>query len=145
MLGRMRVRRWAEGEAEGYGWAGWLVARCQSCGFNGTTYTHQYTPADKHCNQDLEGWFHLNTPLHQAMWLGNFEVAQFLLDAGAKVYNAPGAPALHEALWYADHEEAICFLIEHGAGMETTTIKVHDRIEHTRLWRPLASSRGPSQ
>ena len=35
----------AEGEAEGCWWARWSVAISRSCRFNGTSYTHQYTPS----------------------------------------------------------------------------------------------------
>lgn len=74
-------------------------------------------PADDHA------WFHWNTPLHRALWLQQFDVARFLIRAGATVdsYNAVGRTALHEAVW--NHSaETVSFLIQYGANLETPTL-----------------------
>lgn len=73
--------------------------------------------------EEDEAWFHWSTPFHRAVWLRQFDIAEFLLEAGANVdiRNAFGRTALHEAV-DRGQPETILFLVKHRADLEAPTL-----------------------
>ncbi|KAJ4258107.1 hypothetical protein NW762_008247 [Fusarium torreyae] len=83
-------------------------------------------PTSGCCEPGLPSWWKAwclrNTPLHQALWLENLDLAKFLLDAGADVNirNAYGRTPIHEAVDFK-RRDVVAFLIKHGADANALT------------------------
>ncbi|KAH7118579.1 hypothetical protein B0J13DRAFT_458258 [Dactylonectria estremocensis] len=75
-------------------------------------------------NED-EAWFHWNTPLHRALWLGELDMAKELLQAGAdpNLLNAFGQTPLHEAVRWGRYD-IVAFLVQSGANLNIPSRKI---------------------
>lgn len=71
-----------------------------------------------------EAWFHWNTPLHRALWIGEVDLAKEIFQAGAdpNILNAFGQTPLHEAIRW-DRHDAVAFLIQSGAHLDLPSHK----------------------
>ena len=75
---------------------------------------------------DADAWPHYNTPLHRALWNGNFAFADVLLNYGADVdlCNAIGRTPLLEAVW-RQKRDAVRFLLQRNSNVNIPSTETH--------------------
>ena len=105
-----------------------------ACGIFGLGAESDTDTADKSASTP-SGMDSVSSELEDAVWRGNTEAVQTLLDEGAEVNtkDAEGNPILREAVW-REHTEIVRLLVESGADVNARDVEGNPILREA-VWR----------
>ena len=111
-----------------------MATTVPACGFFGIGAESDADTADRSVSTP-SGMDSVSSDLEDAVWRGNTEAVQTLLDEGADINakDAEGNPILREAIWRG-HTEIVRFLVESGADVNAKDTEGNP-ILHEAVWR----------